>query len=205
MSAREPAWMDVSTLPTTTFGHRDLGWWGTLAFVVIEGMTLFICAMSYFYLRRNFALWPPGHTQLPGLTAPAIQCALMLLSWWPVRLADKAARQLDLAALRRWMIVMTLFGFAFCLLRWFEFQALHTRWDSDAYGSIVWLTLIFHTTLLVFEAGETATLTAMLHARPSERLFSDASDNALYWYFMTGVWIALAAMVYLVPLLRGVP
>lgn len=200
----QPAWVDVSALPTTTFGHRDLGWWATLGFVVIEGTTLFICAVSYFYLRRNFAEWPPGRAALPGLTAPAIQCGLMLLSWWPMRLADKAARRLDLPALRRWMIVLTLFALGFCVLRWFEFQALHTRWDTDAYGSIVWLTLIFHATLLVFEAAETGTMTAMLYANPTERHFSDASDNALYWYFMTAVWIALAAMVYLVPLLRGV-
>jgi cytochrome c oxidase subunit I+III len=206
VSAHQPAWTDVSALPTTTFGHRNLGWWATLGFVAIEGTTLFICAVSYFYLRRNFQHWPPYGTPRPDLLAPAIQVALMLLSWWPMRLADKAARRLDLAAVRRWLVVLTLFAIAFCVVRWFELQALHTRWDSNAYGSIAWMTLIFHATLLVVEAAEVATMAAMfLLTQPGERLFSDASDTAVYWYFMTGAWIVLAAMVYLVPLIEGRP
>ena len=34
-----------------------------------------------------------------------------------------------------------------------------------------------------------------------QRDLSGSSDNALYWYFMTGVWIPLAAMVFLSPYL----
>ena len=50
---------DVASLPTTTFGNRGILWWGTLGFIVIEGSTLAICALTYFYLRKNFYTWPP--------------------------------------------------------------------------------------------------------------------------------------------------
>jgi cytochrome c oxidase subunit III len=207
VSARgETAWIDVSRLPTTTFGHRDLGWWATVGFVAIEGMTLFIFAMSYYYLRRNFDHWPPYGTPAPSLVAPAIQVGLMLLSWIPMALCDKAALRFDLAGVRRWMVVLTVFAIAFCVVRWFEITALHTRWDANAYGSITWFTLITHATLLVVEACEMATMTALfLFSDPSERHFSDASDNGLYWYFMTGAWIVLAAIVYLTPYVASHP
>ena len=61
----------VANLPTTTFGHRSLVWWGTLGFIVIEGSTLFVCVVSYFYVRQNFPTWPPEHVLRPSLTAGA--------------------------------------------------------------------------------------------------------------------------------------
>jgi len=32
---------------------------------------------------------------------------------------------------------------------------------------------------------------------------SAVSDNALYWYFMTGVWTPLAAIAFLTPYVAG--
>ena len=200
MSAHQPAWTDVSALPTTTFGHRNLGWWATLGFVVIEGTTLFICAVSYFYLRRNFQHWPPYGTPRPDLLAPAIQVALMLLSWWPMRLADRAARRLDLAAVRRWLVVLTLFAVAFCVLRWFEIQALHTRWDTNAYGSIVWTLLGLHTVHLLTDAFDTGVLGVLLVTGPLEgKRFGDVAENAMYWNFVVLAWIPIYLVIYIAP------
>ena len=39
MKALRPAG-NVADLPTVTFGHRSLMWWGTLGFMVIEGWTI---------------------------------------------------------------------------------------------------------------------------------------------------------------------
>ena len=38
--------VDVRHLPTTTFGPRDLMWWGTISFMLIEALTLFVCAVG---------------------------------------------------------------------------------------------------------------------------------------------------------------
>jgi cytochrome c oxidase subunit III len=192
--------VDVSDLPTTTFGHRDLMWWGTIGFMAIEGTTFFVCVVSYFYLRLNFATWPPEHTLRPDLRWPTVQAALMLISNIPNYLSDRAARRADLAALRRWMVVLSIVGVLFLILRWQEFLALNVRWDSNAYGSITWLTLGFHGLVLVFQAVETIVFTLFLFGdRILERHFSDATDAATYWYFMTGSWIILYAIVFLSP------
>src|SRR5918911_744760 len=91
---------DVSGLPRNVFGHRSLMWWGTLGFMVIEGTTLFICAVTYFYLRRNFTSWPPQHVWRPGLVVPTIQVVLMLASIIPMLWVDRDSGRLDIRGVR---------------------------------------------------------------------------------------------------------
>jgi cytochrome c oxidase subunit I+III len=190
----------VANLPTTVYGHRSPMWWGTLAFIVIEGSTLFICAISYFYIRQNFSTWPPEHIVRPSLTAAGLQAALMLASNIPMVIVDRAARRLELPTVQRGMVLMLLLCVVMCVLRGFELQAVHVRWDSSAYGSVVWATLVTHSTLLLLQTAETLVMAALLFSPNLEqRDISGVSDSALYWYFMTGVWIPLAAIVFLSP------
>jgi cytochrome c oxidase subunit 3 len=191
---------DVSALPRTVFGHRSLMWWGTVGFIAIEGTTLFICVASYFYLRRNFSTWPPEHVFRPALLLPTVQAALMALSNIPMRWADRASSRLDLRGVRSGFLICSVLAIVMTILRWFEFRALNVRWDSNAYGSVAWATVFAHGTLLLLETAETIAFTWLLFGDSiEERDLAGASDNALYWYFMTGVWIPLYVIVYLSP------
>jgi heme/copper-type cytochrome/quinol oxidase subunit 3 len=191
---------DVRALPRTVFGNRSLMWWGTIGFIMIEGSTLFICLVTYFYLRRNFATWPPQHIYRPALLIPTIQAALMLLSNIPMRMVDRATRRMDLGAVRSGMVICSVLIVIMCVLRAFEFSALKVRWDTSAYGSVAWATLVAHGTLLLLETAETLTITVLLfQPNVEERDLSGVSDNSLYWYFLTGAWIPLYVMVFLTP------
>jgi cytochrome c oxidase subunit 3 len=193
---------DVSGLPRATFGHRSMMWWGTLGFIAIEGSTLFICVVSYFYLRRNFSTWPPEHVFRPALLIPTIQAGLMLLSNFPMASVDRAARRMDLRGVQKGMVVCSILAVIMTVLRWFEFKSLNVRWDGTAYGSAAWATLTSHGTLLLLETAETIAFTVLLLAGPvEERDLAGASDNALYWYFMSGVWIPLYIVIFLSPYL----
>jgi cytochrome c oxidase subunit 3 len=193
---------NVTELPNVTFGHRSLMWWGTLGFIMIEGTTLFICVVSYFYLRRNFGTWPPEHIPRPALTVATVQAALMVLSNIPMYVVDRAARRLDLRTVRVGMVVCTLLAMAMCVLRGFEFRDLNVRWDTGAYGSVAWATLVAHSTLLLLQTIESIVFTGfLLTPHVEQRQYSDASDNALYWYFLTLSWVPLYAMVFLTPYL----
>jgi cytochrome c oxidase subunit III len=191
---------DVRTLPRVVYGHRALMWWGTLGFIMIEGSTLFICVVTYFYLRRNFATWPPEHIYRPSLVIPTVQAALMLLSNIPMRAVDRASSRLDLGRVRSGLVICSVLIVIMCVLRAFELKAINVRWDSNAYGSVAWATLVAHSTLLLLEAAETLAITAlMFQPDVEERDLSGVSDNALYWYFLTGVWIPLYVMAFLSP------
>jgi cytochrome c oxidase subunit 3 len=198
--AESPVVVDVSGLPATVFGRWDLGWWGTIGFAAIEGVTLFICLVAYLYLRRNFDQWPPPGTPPPDLAPYAAQVGLMLLSLVPARRLDQAARRFDGATVRRWLVVLAVLVTAFLVLRVLEVRALHTRWDADAYGTTTWTILLMHGSLIVVEVGEVLTMVAIFYSRRvTERHCSDASDVAAYWYFLTGSWIVLAAILVLWP------
>ena len=193
---------DVSALPRTVFGHRALMWWGTLGFIMIEGTTLVICAVSYFYLSRNYATWPPEHIYRPDLVIPTIQAILMLLSNIPMRAVDRASARMDLKKVRRGMVICSILIVIMSILRLFEFRALNVRWDTTAYGSAAWATLTAHGTLLILEMAETIAMTVLVFGKDvEERDLSGVSDNALYWYFLTGIWIPLYVVVFLTPYL----
>jgi heme/copper-type cytochrome/quinol oxidase subunit 3 len=192
--------VDVARLPTTVFGHRSHMWWGTLGFMLIEGTTLLVCAASYYYLRTNFPVWPPESIPRPSLLLPTIHVLLMLASNIPAALADGAARRLDISGVRRWMVVLSIFAAVFVWLRWQDFVALNVRWDTNAYGSIAWLTVGFHGVILLLQAVETVVFTLfLLVGQLEEKHFSDTSDSAFYWYFFTGSWVPLYVTVYLSP------
>ena len=193
---------NVTELPSTVYGHRSLMWWGTLGFIVIEGSTLFICAISYFYIRRNFETWPPEHVLLPSLTIATVQVALMVLSNIPMRWVDRAARRVDLRSVRTGMVVCTALALAMCVLRAFEFRDLNVRWDSNAYGTVAWATVFAHGTLLLLQTLESIVFTILLFSPNLEqRDLAGASDTAVYWYFLTLSWVPLYAIVYLSPYL----
>ncbi|MGH7510049.1 MAG: cytochrome c oxidase subunit 3 [Gemmatimonadales bacterium] len=195
-----PSVMDVSRLPTTTFGTRSLAWWGTLGFMVIEGVTLFISVVAYFYLLQNFQNWPPEHIVRPGIFWPTVQVVLLLASLVPIGLADRAAHSVDWGKLRQWLLVALAFEVAALAVRWQEFLALNVRWDTNAYGSAVWTIVGFHTTLLAVDVVETGVMVALLSSsRRVERHLSDASDVAFYWYFLVAMWIPIYLIVYLGP------
>lgn len=197
---RPPASVDVSALPEVTFGYRNVVWWGTVAFMLIEGTSLAMCAATYLYLRRNFATLPPARVAVPGLTLATIEVALMLASFVPNYFLAAAARRKDFGAVTVLLAVMLAFNLSFVVLRWFELGQLHVRWDANAYGSSAWLVLLVHGTLLVAEVGELFVFGLIgWTGRWEEKHFPDTSDLALYWYFMVLAWLPLYAMVFLLP------
>jgi heme/copper-type cytochrome/quinol oxidase subunit 3 len=192
--------LDVSRLPGFAFGSRAVTWWGVVGFLLIEGTMLTLCFVTYFYLRDRVTDWPPPPTTLPSLLIPTINLFVMLASVVPVCFVDQSAKRLDVRKVKIWMVVCDLFGIAFVTLRVFEFRALNVYWDTNAYGSIVWTIMGIHTFHLGSEVIETIVITAILfRVRTEPKYLVDATDNALYWYFIVGIWVVCYALLYLAP------
>ena len=192
--------LDVSELPDLVFGPRDLMWWGTVGFMVIEGTTLVLAMLSYLYLSKNFQGWPPYGTPEPSLGVPIAQLVTMLVSIPLMVWLQRVSRRFDLRGVRWGMLLATVFNTAFVVLRWFELRALNVKWDTNAYGSAQWLLVLAHATLLLIELLEVAGMAALFWVGPVEKKhFTDASDLALYWYFMVGIWVPIFVLSYLLP------
>jgi heme/copper-type cytochrome/quinol oxidase subunit 3 len=191
--------LDVSTLPTYGFGSRTTPWWGTLAFIGIEGAGFALAIGMYLYLVYVNAQWPlnaPAPNHWPG----TILTVILLLSVWANARADVDAPKLALGWIRFWLLVMSITGLLLLGIRAYEFANLNISWDANAYGSVIWFILGLHTVHLLTDVGDTLVLTAVMFTRhATERRFSDVSDNAFYWYFVVGSWLPLYGLIYWAP------
>jgi cytochrome c oxidase subunit III len=195
------ATIDVSTLPKFGFGSRSIMWWATVCVIAIEG-AVFVCTIaSYFYLQGNESAWPPPPTPYPGLLWPTVNVAVLLLSLVPNQLVKNAAERLEQRKVQLWIVVADLFAVAFVVVRVLEFRQLHVRWDSNAYGSITWTLLGFHTFHLVTDLMDSVVLTVLMFTRHGSepKRFVDVSENAFYWYFVVISWLPIYAVLYWAP------
>lgn len=192
--------LDLSGLPTFGHGMRSTTWWGTLGFVALEGTGFALAAGTYLYLLLLAPSWPlsaPPPDHWPG----TIITLLLLASAIPNHIVNNHAKKCSIAPVRLWLLVMWGFGIAPLVVRWFEFGALNVLWDSNAYGSMLWVLLGLHTAHLITDVGDTVVLTVLMFTRHGHhgRRFADVGDNAFYWNFVVLSWLPIYFLVYWVP------
>ena len=191
--------IDVSALPTHASGHHGIMWWGGAGMMAIEGTMFVLLMVAYLYLKGRSPEWPPGFFA-PVLLWGTINTGIMLLSLIPNHLTKKAAERQDLRASRLWLCVSLVFALAFLTVRVFEFGALNVWWDSNAYGSIVWALLGFHTVHLLTDVLDSIAFAVLMFTGPlDESHLVDVAENALYWYFVVAFWLPIYGLIYLAP------
>lgn len=188
--------LDVSHLPTFAFGIRSPMWWGTLGMIVTEGMVFALTIMAYFYLRSRAPAWPQDSAP-PDLLWGTVNVLVMLASGLPNWWTKRAAERLDLRRVRIGMAICVAFGFAALAVRVVEFTTLNVRWDTNAYGSAVWMLMGLHTTHLITDTYDSVVLGVLMWTGPIEgKRFVDVAENAGYWYFVVVSWLAVYATVF---------
>jgi cytochrome c oxidase subunit III len=190
---------DIRDLPDHAFGSASLGWWGTIGFMLIEGMAFVLATGAYVYLMANEAHWPPGG-QPPSLLYGTLFTAIALLSEIPNVWLSRRTHAGDIKALRIGIWIMVVLGLVLGVVRGFEFGALNIRWNDNAYGSIIWALMLMHSVHIATDLYDSIVLAviATLH-EPDSRKRSDVADNVMYWHFVVVAWLAIYALVYLVP------
>ena len=188
-------------LPDQGFSHHAPFWWGSTLMITIEGAGLAVLIVTYFYIRQNFSAWPPPRTPLPELGASTLDVAVLVVSvlpmWYVVKLAQKHVRSRLIAV---GLLLCVLFGIVAAVLRIIEFNGVHTRWDTNAYGAIVWSILAVHFAQIIAAALETLIIAILMLAGPVDgQHVGDISANAVYWYFVAFSWVALYTIVFLSP------
>jgi heme/copper-type cytochrome/quinol oxidase subunit 3 len=201
MSSRIVA--DLSTLEHSGFGHRVVTWWGTLAFMALEGMGFVLSYGVFLYIAWLNPQWPVGFAPQPLLWSTAFT-VLLVVSLIPNWMVMKRAKLKDNWALRWLLVLMSLVGLVALVFRYFEFSMLTLRWDTNVYGSVLWILLGLHTLHLATEAVDNLVMTAMYFTgHVPEKRFTDADENAMYWVFMVVGWLPLYGLLYWSPRLGG--
>ncbi len=194
--------MDVAHLPEHAFGPRATIWWGMLGFTVLEGVAIVVLVTTYLYFRKNFAGYPPGDTPRPELLVPTLNLAVMLASTWTAVRIGQAAKKYDQIATRRMLFASVAFAAVFLVLRIWEFGAVHVKWNTNAYGTIVWAILAAHTAHVLSSMLENSVLGVLFWKGPVlPRHYVDANEGAFYWFFVVAWWVMLYVVVFLGPYL----
>jgi cytochrome c oxidase subunit III len=191
--------IDVSGLPKFAFHHRSIVWWGTMGIIAIEGMMFALIITNYLYLKGRAPQWPPG-VFAPGLFWGTLNTVVLIVSALPNHFAKLAAERMDLRKVRLWMSIALVLALAFNVIRIYEFQSLNVWWDENAYGSVVWTLLGFHTVHILTDFFDSSVLLLLFFTGPlSESHFVDVSENSMYWYFVVISWLPIYALIYIAP------
>jgi len=197
---RQRVVQDFSGLPLHGSTSASPTWWGTLAFMLLEGSAFALGIGMYLYLLSIAPAWPIAAPP-PDLGPGSLVTLILLSSLVPNWLVGRWAKQQALCKVQLGMAVMSLFGIAPLVVRVFEFRALNIWWDANAYGSILWLLLGLHSTHLVTDLADTLVLLAVMFTRHgcNRRRFGDIQDNVLYWNFVVATWIPIYFCIYWIP------
>jgi cytochrome c oxidase subunit III len=189
--------LDVSKLPLHGFGAASVTWWGTLGFMLIEGTGFALVIAVYLYLMSLAPSWPLNAPP-PDLLAGSVMTVALLASVVPSVLVSRWAQQQDLRKVRIGMVVMSVLGIVPLIIRVFEFPALKVKWDSNAYGSVIWTMLGLHTTHILTDLIDTVVLAVLMFSRHGDnrRRYGDVQDNAMYWNFVVAAWLPIYGCIY---------
>jgi heme/copper-type cytochrome/quinol oxidase subunit 3 len=196
--------VDAMTLEAEAHGHRSLTWWGTIGFIAIEGAGFLLAASAYLMLMHHSDMWPPNlpPPQLGWSTAVTFgMLASLVPNFWLKHQSDKE----KLAMIRIGLVVMSAIGAILLGFRALEFTTLNVRWDTNAYGSVVWALLALHTLHLATDVVDTLVLTVLMftsHGHGKRRM-TDAAENAMYWNFVVFAWLPIYGLIYWLPRLMS--
>jgi cytochrome c oxidase subunit III len=195
-----PEIIDGSKLPRHASGPTSTNWWGVI-FVEIIILTIFGALFSsYFYLMSGHLAWPPHGIAEPNLFLPTIKSLFLVAAalpmWWSVR----SIRRGDQWQLKLALAVGFVLGTVFLVLTFIYYRGVNYNWATNAYGSIVWTIVGFFVLILIAGLLKTALVWLAAYRGFFDPLrYSAVETNALYWYFLAGMWIIAYFMLYWSP------
>ena len=191
---------NLSGLPDSASGPTNHVWWGNIGFMAIEGTAFVLAGGTYLYLQSQSRGWPTAGAHLPDLLWSTIFTVALVLSAIPNAWVHRKAHEKNASSVRIGTLLMTVIGLILCGMRWMELQHLNAPWYESAYGSVVWMLMVLHTSHVVTDLGDTAVQSAWFYTHTiGDDQFADAEDNANYWNFVVIAWLPIYAMIYWLP------
>jgi cytochrome c oxidase subunit III len=192
--------VDLSGMSVYSQGSDGLLYWGFWGILAIETTVFAGLVASYFYLRFESGSWPPGGHSPPDLLLPTINTGILLLSSVSVAWGDRGIEKGDSRRLALGLLGGVLLAALFLVLKVVEYADSDYRWDSHAYGSIVWTIVGFHSAHVLTLVMKTTVIDVLAwRGYFNERRRLGATVNGIYWHFVVLVWIPLFLTLYISP------
>ncbi len=170
---------------------------GTIVWLSAELMFFSGLFAALFTIRAHLAAWPPVGTHLDVLQSGIFTLILIASSFTMQRavwLIEHRRRQ----EARTWVIATIIMGALFVSNQAYEWTHLTTRWYTNSYGSIFFITTGLHGLHVIL--GLVAMSFLLFRMRGSEGdpgELSTFQGVSYYWHFVDVVWIGLYSALFL--------
>jgi heme/copper-type cytochrome/quinol oxidase subunit 3 len=197
----EHAVSQPQNLPVGPTARNGVGVWGMWTVIATEAALFVYLLFSYFYLgAQGSSGWllephPSLKYALPSTVIALLSCAS---TWWGARavLADRRSQALPA------FIAALLLGIVFVVLEILDWRAKPFQLGTSSYSSIYFVTTGLDLVHWLVGIGIFVCLilwTALGYF--SARRSVVVMVSALYWYFITVIWLAIFVTFYVSPYL----
>ena len=152
---------------------------------------------ALFTIRAHLAVWPPAGTELDTLQAGIFTIILVASSgtmWRAVWLEEHGERR----KARHWISITIVMGSMFVGNQVYEWVNLATRWYTNSYGSVFFITTGLHGLHVFIGLLAMALLLGRMRGKggdPGE--LAAVQGVSYYWHFVDVVWVGLYACLFL--------
>jgi len=190
--------VDATKLPLNLNDRRAPLWWGMVGLITIEAVLFASLIVSYFYLRFYAPAWPMGDISKPSLLLPSIGAIVLVVSSGPMVWADASIKKGNVRNLMTGLALSFVLGVAFLTLKFVEYSGYTYDWTTNAYGSITWTIVGFHSVHVIAVLLKVAVVfTAAAQGYFSAERNLGVRINGLYWHFVVAAWVPLFFTLYL--------
>jgi len=188
-------------LPVGSEGRHASGWWGMLALVVTEAALFAYLLFSYFYVASQaHAPWPPDG--MPSLLVAVPNTIILIMGSFTVRYGERGIQRDDRGRLMKGLLITLILGFIFLGLQGLEWHNKTFSMTSGIYGSLYFTITGFHMVHVLVGLVMIAVLALWTSFDYfGARRHAAVSIGAIYWHFVTVVWLAVFATFYIAPYL----
>ena len=152
---------------------------------------------ALFTIRAHLAAWPPVNTKLDVLQS-GIFTIILVASSFTMQYAVWLIEHRERGKARNWVIITIVMGAFFTANQIYEWGHLTTRWYTNSYGSVFFITTGLHGLHVFLGLVAMGLLLFRMRGRtgdPGE--LSTFQGVSYYWHFVDMVWIGLYSALFL--------
>lgn len=188
-------------LPVGSKGRLSSGWWGMWGVIATEAALFSYLLFSYLYIAsQSGGPWPTGGLPKLQIALPDtfILIAASVTMWW----GERGIMRGRPARLPLGIVATLVLGGIFLGLQLLEWKRKPFSITKDAYGSLYFTITGLHMAHVIVGLLMLVVLLAWtLLGNFNQRRHAAVSIGAIYWHFVTVVWLFVFGTLYVTPYL----
>ena len=178
--------------------RKRIGMIGVVLMVVSESIFFLSAFWGYFYTRIVALEWPPAGIGQPQITIALANTAIALLSAIAIYIAERGIAKGNRRLLIQGVAVAGALGTIFMAVQSIEFAEINRLAQGSNYGSMFVALLVFHVSRVFIGVALMAlVLIRSLLGQFSQQRRLLVQATAIYWYFITIVWLVVFYVLFI--------